>query len=485
MVKQDPANPMESSEFWRAVTDAVPELVLVLQSDGTIRYANRAPTGLERDAILGGSAFDYVAPDALPELRGRLTETFARGVSHMRVERGVLPDGSERWCAVHVRPIVVRDRIEAAIVVARDVTTARKARLELAESEARFRTIVEHAPEAIVVLDVDEHRFVGVNANACELFGLPADALLQKNPFILSPPTQPDGTPSTTAAEIQIEAALSGAVPSFEWVHRTAKGSDIRCEVRLVRLPSTSQRLVRGSIIDITERRRLEEHLREWQKMDALGHLAAGIAHDFNNVLSVVTASAQLVMTNLDDRSEAMEDTKAILDAARRGSVLTTQLLSFARRHGKTIQQLDLNAVVRDVTAMARRVIQPGIHFALKLDARGAPVAMNRGQLDQVLMNLLLNARDAMPSGTGTIAVSTSRDERHVYLRVADTGVGMTDETRQRIFEPFFTTKAKLGGSGLGLSTVYAIVDDAGGRITVSSAPGQGARFEIVLPLAA
>jgi two-component system cell cycle sensor histidine kinase/response regulator CckA len=475
--------PLDSAEFWRAVAEAVPELILILEPDGTVIYANRAPTELEREAVLGDA--DLASPPARAELRTRLTGIFANGLSQANVERVALADGTAHWCSVHVRPVAVAARIAAAMLVARDITSSREARLELAESEARFRTLVENAPEAIVVFDVDERVFVAVNSNACELFGLPADQLLRKNPVVLSPPTQPDGMPSEVAAEMQLEAALSGAIPSFEWIHRNALGVDIRCEIRLVRLPSATQRLVRGSIIDITERRRLEEHLREWQKMDALGNLAAGIAHDFNNVLSVVTASAEFLMKHVGNNAEATVDARAILDAARQGSTLTGQLLTFARRHGGAVEKLDLNDAVRDVTTMARRIIQPGIHFALKLDSRGAPVSINRGQLDQVLMNLLLNARDAMPSGRGTITVSTSRDTAHVYLRVTDTGTGMTEETRQRIFEPFFTTKGMTGGSGLGLSTVYAIVDEAGGKISVSSAPGQGARFEIELPLAA
>jgi PAS domain S-box-containing protein len=352
-----------------------------------------------------------------------------------------------------------------------------------AETEAKFRTILEHAPEAIVILDVDQRRLVAVNGNACRLFGYPAEAMLEKDPLACGAPVEHDGTPSAITVETLIDTALMGGVPCFEWIQQTGQGADIRCEVRLVKLPSAARRLVRGSIIDVTERRRIEEHLRECQKMDALGHLAAGIAHDFNNLLSVIGASAQMVMASVGHKSEAAHDAEAILDAARRGAVLTGQLMSFTRGQGVMREIVDLNCAVRSVTSMARRVISRAIDLTLALDSRKTPIRINRGQLEQVILNLLLNSRDAMDRGKGSIVITTECREDCVLLRVDDTGMGMSEETRRRIFEPFFTTKERVGGTGLGLSTVYAIVADAGGVIGVTTAVGQGTTFEIRFPL--
>jgi len=161
--------------------------------------------------------------------------------------------------------------VSAAIIIARDITDSKRGQFALAESEARFRTLVEYAPEAIVVFDVDCCAFVEVNQNACALFGLSREDLLLSNPIELSPQTQSDGRPSDQAAWEYLSAALAGEVPRFEWLHRTAAGADLQCEVRLVKMPSTENRLVRGSITDVTQQRRLEQQIRQWQKMDALG----------------------------------------------------------------------------------------------------------------------------------------------------------------------------------------------------------------------
>jgi PAS domain S-box-containing protein len=361
-------------------------------------------------------------------------------------------------------------------------TETQQTKLELAESEARFRTLVESAPEAIVVLDVDLQVFVDANQNACDLFGLTMEQLKQNDPVSLSPALQPDGQPSSLAAWTHIEDALAGNTPTFEWVHRTGAGRDVRCEIRLVRLPSKQGRLVRGSIFDVTEQRRRDEHAREWVKMDALGRLAAGIAHDFNNLLSVMNGSATLIVESGEATSSICDEAKAILDASRRGSLLVSQLLTFAKCDEAPARELDLNEVIRDVAGFTSRLLDGRITIVLQLDGTPAPVCMNRSQFEQIIINLILNARDAIQGRLGAITISTRCDENSVNVRVADTGAGMTEETRQRVFEPFFTTKTGSGGTGLGLATVYSIVTKAGGSIEVVSALGTGTAFDISLP---
>jgi PAS domain S-box-containing protein len=353
----------------------------------------------------------------------------------------------------------------------------------LVESEARFRTLVEHAPEAIVVLDVDQQAFVDANQKACDLFGLSLEELKKNDPVSLSPGVQPDGQPSSLAAWTRIEEALEGGTPSFEWVHRTKAGRDVRCEVRLVRLPSQQSRLVRGSIIDVTEQRRLEERMREGLKMDALGRLAAGIAHDFNNLLAVVKGSATLIVESVETSTSIRDEAKAILDAARRGAALVSQLLTFAQGDQHPAREVDVNEVVRDIAKFATRLIDGRITIVLQLDEKTALVCLDRSQMEQIIVNLVLNARDAIQGRLGAITISTRCGPAAVNIRVADTGAGMTEETRQRVFEPFFTTKAGSGGTGLGLATVYSIVTRAGGAIDVVSALGTGSAFDITLPM--
>jgi PAS domain S-box-containing protein len=357
-----------------------------------------------------------------------------------------------------------------------------EAKPDLSESEAHFRTLVENAPEAIVVLDADLQVFVDANQNACDLFGLTLEQLKQHDPVSLSPALQPDGQPSSLAAWTHIEDALAGDTPTFEWMHRTAAGRDVRCEVRLVRLPSSQRRLVRGSIIDVTEQRRRDEQAQEGLKMDALGRLAAGIAHDFNNLLSVMNGSATLIEESEEATSSIRDEAKAILDAARRGSSLVSQLLTFAKCDDAPARELDLNEVIRDVATFAARLLDGRITIVLQLDGVTAPVCMNRSQFEQIVINLILNARDAIQGRLGAITISTRFQESTVNVRVADTGAGMTEATRQRVFEPFFTTKAGSGGTGLGLATVYSIVTKAGGSIEVVSAVGTGTAFDITLP---
>ena len=233
---------------------------------------------------------------------------------------------------------------------------------------------------------------------------------------------------------------------------------------------------------DVTEQCRLEEQLRTSYKLDAVGQLAAGIAHDFSNVLTVIAGSAHMILQTIDEWHPLQTDVQAIVRAAERGTALTAQLLRFARREQAPAEDVDLNDVVRDIASLASRLIDHRITVTHRLERHGAPVYANRSQLEQVVMNLVLNARDAMRDGIGTIVISTHRTPATTTLRVTDNGVGMTDEVRRRIFEPFFTTRRGKGGTGLGLATVHAIVAHAGGSIEVASTPDDGSVFEIVFP---
>jgi PAS domain S-box-containing protein len=470
--------------MWRALAAAIPDVLLIVDRKGQILYINHTSAGGAPQEALGTSALDYAPVAERDELQRSLEQLFVTGVARSRELRVVVPDGAERWYSTHSGPVRIDGgEVSAAIIVARDITDSRLAQWALAESEARYRTLVEYAPEAIVVFDVDAYTFVDVNQNACSLFRLDRQTLLQSNPVALSPEVQPDGRASEVAARAHLKSALDGGAPHFQWTHRDAEGSEIDCEVRLVKLPSLESRLIRGSITDVTQQRRLEQQIREWQKMDALGQMAAGIAHDFNNILTMVLVSADLLSTDLEEE-EHRADARAIVTAARKGAALTSQLLSFARRQPPADDAvLDLNDVVMEMSAILPRVLGVDITLVLELERGRMPARIGRSQAEQVLMNLVLNARDAI-AGEGSIHIITRHrraDRRTTVLCVKDTGSGMDLEVQRRMFEPFFSTKGGKG-TGLGLSTVYGIVKQAGGTLDVRSILGKGTTIEMRLP---
>jgi len=367
---------------------------------------------------------------------------------------------------------------------------------ELNLSESRFRVLVEHAPDAIVVYDATQNRFVDANANADRLFGCSREELLASGPPRFYASAQPDGFPPAESMEKMIERALAGETLLFERAVHNAEGKDLLCEVRLARLPFTDRNLIRGSFIDITERKKLEERLRQSQKMESVGRLAGGIAHDFNNLLTVITGYSELMLSQLEERSPLVKEVEEIKRAGERASSLTQQLLAFSRRQVLQPRVIDLNEVVSRVEKMLRRLIGEDVELRTVPGAGLWSVKADPGQIEQVLVNLVVNARDAMPGG-GVLTIETGNvflDEEYslghlpaqsghyVMLAVSDTGVGMDERTKSQVFEPFFTTKESGKGTGLGLSTVYGIVKQSGGYIWVYSEPGKGSTFKVYIP---
>ena len=239
-----------------------------------------------------------------------------------------------------------------------------------------------------------------------------------------------------------------------------------------------------GTLADITERKHLQAQFVQAQKMETVGRLAGGVAHDFNNLLTVINGYAEFALTDIPEGDPLHEMVQEIYDAGQRASGLTRQLLAFSRRQVVQPVALDLNVVAGQMHRMLERLIGEDIRLTFDLDPGLWRIRADAGQLEQVIMNLAVNARDAMPEG-GTLVVTTRNlddDSGQIMLAVADTGCGMDEATQQRLFEPFFTTKRPGQGTGLGLATVYGIVTQAGGRIELSSAPGRGTTFRIYLP---
>ncbi len=379
----------------------------------------------------------------------------------------------------------------------------------LRESEARYRLLVEHAPDAIVILDMSVGRFVDCNTAATVLFGTDRDTLLSHGPASLSPPTQPDGRPSDQAAEDYIRRCLAGEFPAFEWTHRTVGGRDVACEVRLVRLPDQARPLLRGSITDISwrkglerEQERLTARLRAADKLESLGLLAGGVAHDFNNLLAVILGYADLSLA-ADCLDEPTRDSLGRLRAATiQARQLTDQLLVFTGRAPTHREAVELGALVAEELSILEVAVGRKARLSLELTAEGLPVVGDPVQLQQVVLNLVGNAGDAVSDPRGRIHLATGRVDveldtldafqvradrlatgTYAMLEVSDGGSGMPPEVCDRIFDPFFTTKDE--GHGLGLAAVAGIVRTHGGALRVSSRVGVGTTFTLLLPLAA
>jgi signal transduction histidine kinase/ActR/RegA family two-component response regulator len=281
-----------------------------------------------------------------------------------------------------------------------------------------------------------------------------------------------------------------------ELIHYRKDGASYLAEITYQRITEAPGTVSHVAFVarDVTERRRLEAQFRQSQKMEAIGRLAGGVAHDFNNLLLIMAGYAHMLREGFSAPDPRMEAIDQISTAADRAAALTRQLLIFSRRQDVRREVVDVNHAVRNLDKMLRRVIGEDIELRIRTAEEEARVRTDANQIDQILMNLAVNARDAMPDGGAlSITVDTQPPDHETYygisgpmvrISVADTGIGMDPETQSRIFEPFFTTKAEGAGTGLGLSTVYAIVKQNEGEIFVESAPGKGATFEIALPIA-
>lgn len=406
------------------------------------------------------------------------------------VRVGLLRVGSCRAGAFEPDRIAVLERLVLPLAVAvRRLLDAE----ELRASERRFRALFEHVADPAAVYTVDEHgdsgRFLEVNARACEVHGVSREALLGLPPSAIAPGLTKEQRRENNRA-LLAGRPLQITVPTAREDRR-----EMVLELTGRPFPVRDGRAILVVARDITDRVRAEqdraalrEQMHEIQKLDAVGRLAAGIAHDFNNVLAVIRSSLTLAQDSLPPGHAAAGEIAEAESAARRAALLTEQLLAFSRRKIIQPRVLRLGDVVLRLGRMLRRTLGEDVRLVTTRHDTDGRVLIDRGQLEQALVNLAVNARDAMPQG-GQLTIET-RDVAEsaagpagVLLMVRDTGVGMTAEVRRRLFEPFFTTKGTRG-TGLGLAMVHGTVTQAGGRIEVDSAPGEGTTFRIWFPLA-
>jgi PAS domain S-box-containing protein len=357
--------------------------------------------------------------------------------------------------------------------------------------EARLRAILESAVDGIISID-EAGLIESFNPAAERLFGYREDEVLGRNVSMLMPAPYRDEHDGYLAAYRGTgHARIIGIGREVEARRKDGQVFPIHLSVGEARLGQ--RRIFTGIIHDLSERKRLEDQLAQSQKMEAVGRLAGGVAHDFNNILLTILGRSDAVLRKLPARHPLRRQVSEIRKAGRRAAALTRQLLAVSRAQVLNPRVVDLNEVLRDTADMLRRLIGEDIDFRMELGSRASLVKVDPDQMVQVVLNLVVNARDAMPRG-GRLAVETRDADPHelaalaltgpgVVLEVSDTGGGIDEGTKGRIFEPYFTTKGEQG-TGLGLSTVYGIVKQSGGLIGVESRVGQGSTFRIYLPRA-
>jgi PAS domain S-box-containing protein len=447
-----------------------------------------ASLGYSREELIGRSPLDFdpaVDPAALNQLLARLDagEVLEFDTVHRR------RDGTAFPVEIRIRPFWEGGK-RFAVALVRDTTERKRAEEALRESYGLLTAVIEGTADAVFVKDL-QGRYLMVNSAGARLLGRPASALVGKDDRELR---SPDAARAIMERDAQVTA--SGQVQTFEEVVMTDGTTKTYLTTK------SPFRDARGAVAgvvaiarDVTELKRLEEQFRQSQKMEAIGRLAGGVAHDFNNLLTVINGYADLVLGSTAPTSPSHAPVHEIRNAGERAAGLTAQLLAFSRKAIIEPKVLNLYDVVSQSAKLLRRLIGEDVTLATVLAPALPRVRMDPGQLEQVLLNLAVNARDAMPMG-GRLTIETSGVRigaadtaypdlaagRYVRVAVTDTGIGMSAEVMGRIFEPFFTTKGLGKGSGLGLAMVYGIVKTYGGHIGVESTPGAGTTFTILLP---
>ena len=494
-----------SEERFRLLSASSPVGVYLTDPLGRATYVNPRLAQITRTteaALLGNGWLSLVHPDDAAALSAAWARAATDGGEYEQDLRLLTGDGEVRW--VRGRLVPLRDAhgaLTGSVGTVEDVTERRRLDAERSALAEHLRLLLDSTSEGMYGMDT-EGRVTFVNRAAAAALGRTPAELIGIDAHSAWHHTRADGTPYPVEQCSAFATMRGGAgVRSEDELFWRADGTSFAVHLSAQRITDDAG-TVRGVVVlfsDVTERRRLEEQLRHAQKMDAVGRLAGGVAHDFNNLLTVIAANMEFLAAELEPGSQARADADEVSAAADRAAALTRQLLAFSRKQVLLPQVLDPNAVVAGVERLLRRVIGETIALVAELAPDVGRLRADPGQVEQVLVNLVLNARDAMPDG-GTLTLRTAalrpgaplpagggrRPTAHagpcVLLSVADSGTGMDELTRAQAFEPFFTTKAPGKGTGLGLATVYGIVEQSGGTVWLDSAPERGTTVWICLP---
>jgi len=484
-----------SEEKYRLLIETMSEGVVVVDNYDKVQYINSACCrifGFKPEDVIGKTGYEVlIHPDDWNTIKYKNASRLSGHVDTYDV-RGLRVNGDSIWLRISGAPI--RDKqgmVVGSVGIMSDVTQSKAFEDELRLQNAFLDGFIEGAAEAIVVLDKDEN-VLRINREFTRIFEYkPKEAVGKRINDLIVPEELKDEGAGATAK------VAEGKKIYLETLRQSKGGKRIDVSVlgNPIKLEGDQVGVV-GIYRDITEKVQLERQLRQSQRLESIGQLAGGVAHDFNNMLTVILGYGEDLQQEFEPGSPQWHEVGEIIKAGQRARNLTSQLLAFSRKQMIKPRLLNLNRVIEDMQQMMRRLIGEDIALVTNLASDLGMVKADIGQIEQVLLNLVVNARDAMSNG-GKITIETAnftldRDYakhhisaqpgEYVMLGVSDTGIGMDDETKNRLFEPFFTTKDKSTSSGLGLPTVYGIVKQAGGTIWVYSEPGKGSYFKILLP---
>jgi PAS domain S-box-containing protein len=497
MSQQDHAALRDPQLLARAMFEDVSEGVVVYDRD--LKYVLWNPfmeslTGLPASEVIGTSALEL-----FPHLkRNGVDRLLARALQGERVATPDMPftvpsTGRGGWVVARYAPFLAADGTVAGVIgLVTDVTDRKRAERALRESEERYREFFDRNLAAVFWNTLDG-RILDCNEAAARLYGFDTKEELL---------TRGAGDLYVDAAERERLVGLlreRGSLVNIELRLKRKDGTPFWGLANWALVPASDEAppLLEAIAVDITERKELEERLAHTHKLEAVGKLAGGIAHDFNNLLTTILGYSDLLLRRLQDGDASRDDVREIQRAGERAAALTRQLLAFSRKQLIEPRVLDLNGVIGDASKMLRRLVGEDVRIGLRLEPRLGRIRADAGQLEQILMNLVANSRDAMPDG-GAIEIATKNtalreEDRRAYpyvqpgpyveVLVSDTGSGIDSEVRKHIFEPFYTTKVKGKGTGLGLAMVYGIVKQSGGYVWALDRKGGGTTFRICLPI--
>jgi two-component system cell cycle sensor histidine kinase/response regulator CckA len=466
-----------AEDLWRSFYDNAPDYIFTADVEGRITSVNRTDEGRSRDEFVGRTIFDVTPSSDHPAVAAVLRRVTATKQAEIYVGSGVDRQGRRSCYETRFIPVLRDGQVLSFVGITRDVTAERQARAALSASEELFRTLIEKSADAITLFDAS-----GViryaNDSTRRILDYEPSSLVGVNGWSL---IHPDDHPSMRKVMEQLMAGPGTSVQATRYRLRHRDGSWRWVETVATNLFDVPRiQAVMANYRDVTDRVLLEEQVQHAQKMEAVGLLAGGLAHDFNNLLTVVLGFAESAMQSVPP-GEVADDLAHIKQAAEGAAQLTQKLLTFSRRQIRQVAVIDLCELVRGFGPLLGRALGGDIAVDLSLPPGPLFIDGDQAQLQQLLLNLATNARQAMPSGGRMRMAVRALGPDRCQLEVNDTGVGMTRETRARIFEPFFTTRP--GGTGLGLPVVFGVVQDHRGTVEIDSEPGRGTTVRIQLPL--